>query len=94
MTVEGKETTDLTLVSVKIREMEEWEKLLIYITKKNCATLEEIIKDLGLKEGTAKVYLSRLAQEHIITRRWLRVGGTKKRLYCVNTTLLKELKLS
>ena len=74
--------------------MEAWEKLLIYLVRKNCATLEEVVKDLGLNEGTAKVYLSRLAQEHVITRRWLRVGGTKKRLYCINTTLLKELKLS
>ena len=74
--------------------MEAWEKLLVYITRKNCVTLEEVVKDLGINEGTAKVYLSRMAQEHIVTRRWLRLGGSKKRLYCINTTLLKELKLS
>lgn len=74
--------------------MEEWEKLLVYITRKNCVTLEEIVKDLEINEGTARMYLSRMAQEHIITRRWLRIGSTKRRLYCINTTLLKELKLS
>ena len=73
--------------------MEEWEKLLIYLVRKNCVTLEEVVNDLGLKEGTAKVYLSRLAQEHIITRRWVKAAGSKKRLYCINTTLIKELKL-
>ncbi|BBG25008.1 hypothetical protein IC006_2342 [Sulfuracidifex tepidarius] len=72
--------------------MELWEKLLFYIARKNCVSLDEIVRDLGINRGTAKVYLSRLAEEHIITRRWLRNGeGKRIRLYCVSTKLLKEL---
>ena len=73
--------------------MEAWEKLLVYITRKNCVTLEEVVNDLGLKEGTAKVYLSRMSRGRIITRRWIRAAGQRKRLYCINTGVLKEMKL-
>jgi len=66
--------------------------ILFYLGRKNCATLDEICKDLHINENNAKVILSRLAREHYITRRWLRdVSGKRKRLYCVSTTKIKEL---
>jgi DNA-binding MarR family transcriptional regulator len=65
--------------------------VLFYLGRKNCATLEEICRDLHLNENNAKVTLSRLAKQRYVTRRWLRdVTGKRKRLYCVSTTRLKE----
>ena len=64
---------------------------MFYLGRKNCATLEEICRDLRINENNAKVTLSRLSREHYITRRWLRdVSGKRKRLYCISTTRLKE----
>ncbi len=66
--------------------------VLFYLGRKNCATLQEIVRDLHISEGNAKVVLSRLAKEHYITRRWLKdIEGKKKRLYCISTTKVKEL---
>ena len=68
--------------------------ILFYLARKNCATLGEICGDLKISENVAKIALSRLAQERMITRRWLRtVDGKRLRLYCVNTSVLKELNL-
>jgi len=65
--------------------------VLFYLARKNCCTLVEICRDLGIEENNAKVILSRLAKEHYITRRWLRdVSGKRKRLYCISTTKIKE----
>jgi len=65
--------------------------VLFYLARKNCATLVEICRDLRLDENNAKVTLSRLAKQRFITRRWLRdVTGKRKRLYCVNSTKIKE----
>jgi len=68
--------------------------VLLYLARKNCATLSEICKDLGIDENNAKVTLSRLAKQHYVTRRWLRdVSGKRKRLYCISTTILKEFNI-
>jgi DNA-binding MarR family transcriptional regulator len=65
--------------------------ILFYLGRKNCATLEEICRDLKLDQNNAKVTLSRLAKEHFITRRWMRDSSGKRiRLYCISSTKLKE----
>ena len=67
--------------------------VLSYLAKKTCATLEEIAESVKISKGNVKTVLSRLARERYITRRWIRVAGQRKRLYCINTSVLKEMKL-
>ena len=65
--------------------------ILFYLGRKNCAVLSEICESLNIDENNAKVALSRLTKDHYVTRRWMRdVNGKKVRLYCVNSTRLKE----
>jgi len=51
-----------------------------------CATLSEIMQHLKYnkeKEMTVVNTLSELKKADLITRRWIKVGGKKFRLYCL-----------
>jgi DNA-binding MarR family transcriptional regulator len=78
-----------------MQKVELYDKLKIYIAGGGCCTLKEIEEALGIDEGTALVYLSRLAKKHVITRKWTRDYQERKvRLYCISSGFLKEIGLS
>ena len=65
--------------------------VLAYLSRRTCATLEELKNDLGLSESSLLSATSRLKSKGYIHYKWLRVGGARKRLYCINSTFLKEI---
>ena len=65
--------------------------ILAYLARRTCATLEELSKDLGLSESSILSACSRLHSKGYITYKWLRISGTRRRLYCINSTFLKEI---
>ena len=65
--------------------------ILTYLARHTCATLEELTKDLGLSESAVLSGTSRLKRRGYITYKWLRVGGRRRRLYCINSSFLKEI---
>lgn len=66
--------------------------ILTYLARHTCATLEELSKDLYLSKSAVLSACSRLKSKGYITYKWLRSEGKRKRLYCINTSFLKEIK--
>jgi Mn-dependent DtxR family transcriptional regulator len=75
------------------------ERILILLAKKSCLTLDELARHLKVDKNVLKVYLSRLAKEGIITRRWrhirIEINGEERefvrREYCMRTSVKEEL---
>ncbi len=54
-------------------------------------SLEELEKYTKIRKNVLKVYLSRLAKEGLITRKWRHLKNEKHREYCLKTTIKEEL---
>ena len=76
------------MVQVRKRRKEIYKDILKLLLRREdmCATLSEIMQHLKYnkeKEMTVVNTLSELKKADLITRRWLRAGGKKFRLYCL-----------
>ena len=67
------------------------ERILIVLAEKYCMSLEELEKHTKVKKNVLKVYLSRLAREGLVTRKWRHFKDEKHREYCLKTTIKEEL---
>lgn len=67
------------------------ERILIVLAEKYCMSLEELEKYTKIRKNVLKVYLSRLAKEGLITRKWRHLKNEKHREYCLKTTIKEEL---
>ena len=66
--------------------------ILAYLSRHTCATLDNLVNDLGLSQSAALSACSRLRAKGLITYKWLKMsGGKRKRLYCISSTFLKEI---